>query len=204
MTIGKGTAWGSAVPRPPDLLVVRSDADLARALTADQAATPVAVQGGDLWRTLGARELGDRVELQRMPIDLVDITLDDGTPFAAVAHVVAHGAPTRGGVWRGPVTAVMNAEWIGDLDVAPRGHPNDGRVEVVRLDPSVGLRQRLAIRRRMRTGSHLPHPGISVRPVREHSLDFGRPLTVRIDGRAVGRSSTLSVRVRADAATVLT
>ncbi|MEM9042609.1 MAG: hypothetical protein AAGD33_22205 [Actinomycetota bacterium] len=204
MTIGKGSTWGSAIPRPADLDVVHADADLADALSDGIDDAHVAVQGGDLWRTLGARTLGDRSELQRMPIDLVDVILDDGVVRTSVAHVVAHEITGRGGIWRGPVAAVMNAEWVGEFDVAPRGHPNDGRVELVRLDPTVGIRQRLAIRRRMRTGSHLPHPGITVRPVREHMVEFDRPLVVRIDGRPMGRSATMSLRVRPDAAHVLT
>ena len=59
----------------------------------------------------------------------------------------------------GRVVAVMNAQWIGRWDVAPKGHPNDGMVDV--LDGNLGLDDRLKVRSRLITGTHVPHPGIA-------------------------------------------
>ena len=55
----------------------------------------------------------------------------DGRRLTAVAHVVARGG---GPWWRGPIVAVMNADRLGRWDVAPRAHPNDGRLDVVEVD----------------------------------------------------------------------
>jgi diacylglycerol kinase family enzyme len=96
----------------------------------------------------------------------------------------------------------MNAEFLGDWDVAPRGHPNDGRAEVVEVDASMRIRDRLAARGRLRAGAHLPHPDISTRSIRSASWTFERPMQVIVDGHGLGRAREITLRVVPDAATV--
>lgn len=198
MTIRKGETWGETVERPDDLIIAASDAELAQLLTSGTGSCAVA--GGDLFATVGARPIGDRVELLRLPVDLLRVRLDGDDEYPAIAHVVFRAPVRRGGAAFGTAVAVMNAEFLGGVPVAPRGHPNDGRVEVFQLDPSVSLRQRLAIRRRARSASHLPHPGIAVRSVRSADWTFDRPMDVVIDGRRVARASVAAVEVLADGA----
>ena len=207
MTIKPGDAWGQPVPRPSDLVVVHSDAALAEALAGEPGAR-LGLGGGDLARTLGvtstsARSLSTRPTVNEYPIDLLEVRLDDAeTPIVAVSHVVA-GSPWRRGRWpRGRIPAVMNAEFLGEWDVAPRGHPNDGRVEVFDVDASMTTRDRLVARRRLPTGTHVPHPRIATRSARTGSWQFDPRLDVVVDGRRLGRASSLTVDVVADAATV--
>jgi hypothetical protein len=207
MTIKPGQAWGRPVPRPPDLVVVNSDVELARAISHERA-SPIGVGGGDLARTLGVTSaspgaLATRAMVNEYLIDLIEVRLDGAEePIVACAHVVAR-SPWGSGHWlRGRILVVMNAEFIGEWDIAPRGHPNDGRVEVVDVDASMSARERLAARRRLPTGTHVPHPCIATRSVRTGSWQFGRPLDVVVDGRRVARASRLSIDVLADAATV--
>jgi diacylglycerol kinase family enzyme len=137
------------------------------------------------------------------PIDLLEVRLDDGeASIVAVAHVVARSPLTRGGRLRGRILAVMNAEFLGTWDLAPRGHPNDGRVEVVEVDPSMSIRDRLHARGRLPTGTHVPHPSITTRSIRSASWRFEPALDVVVDGRRVGRASSMSIDVAADAASV--
>ncbi len=201
MTISKGASWGSAVPRPAGLRVADSDSALA-AMLSDDSELPVAATGGDLFRTLGARPVADRDELMAFPVDLVDVSLDHDPTAVAVAHVVARLPTRRGGAWRGPVLAVMNAEFIGEFDVAPRGHPNDGRVEAFEVAASMSVRQRWESRRRLRNATHLPHPAISTRSVRAATFDFDVELEVFADGRRIGTARSIAVAVRPDAAVV--
>jgi hypothetical protein len=207
MTIRRGQAWGRPVPRPPDLLVVRSDAEAAAALS-QHGHAPIAVGAGDLARTLGiasgsTESFRSRQTVNEFPIDLLRVYLDGlPDPVVACAHVVARAPWYRGRSLRERILVVMNAEFIGEWDIAPRGHPNDGRAEVVEVEASMSLRERLAARRRLPTGTYLPHPRISTRSVRAGSWEFERPLDVVVDGRSVGRASALSVEVVPDAAVV--
>jgi diacylglycerol kinase family enzyme len=91
----------------------------------------------------------------------------------------------------------MNAEYLGRWDVAPRAHPGDGLLDV--LDARIGFGERLEARRRLPTGTHVPHPRITERRVQATQLDLERPTTIFLDGAAVGRARTLSIRVEADA-----
>jgi hypothetical protein len=207
MTIKPGEAWGRSVPLPPNLVVVHSDAELAAALS-QQHDSGVAVCSGDLARTLGVTAAGQgaieqRTTINEFPIDLLEVRLDGAEePIVACAHVVARSPWTSAHWLRGRVVAVMNAEFIGEWDVAPRGHPNDGRVEVFEVESSMSLRERFAARRRLPTGTHVPHPRITSRSVRSASWEFERPLEVVVDGRNLGRTAALSVTVVPDAARV--
>jgi len=208
VTIRPGDEWGRLVARPDDVVSTGNDSEVVEALLR-RPASPVEVTSGDLARTLGvgaspegSGRRGARSMLNEMPIDLVEVSLDGGEPVAACAHVVARSPWYRGHWLRGPILAVMNAEFIGEWDVAPRGHPNDGRVEVFEVDRAMPLRHRLTARRRLRSATHLPHPDISARSVRAHEWSFPQALDVVVDGRRVGRASSISVQVLADAAVV--
>lgn len=191
MPIRRGEPWGREIARPHGAAVVASDAELA---DRSDRSGPVIVAGGDLWRSLGGPV--DRDPVQLLPVDLLDLTVD-GERYVAAAHVVA-----RGSWWRGPIVAVLNVGTVGEWDVAPRAHPNDGRMDVIEVDPAMSIRQRWQARSRLPLGSHVPHPAIDVRSVREGSWTFDRPLRVWIDGRPVGRARSIGARVRPDAMTV--
>lgn len=203
MTIKVGEPWGGVVPTPADLVEVRRDQDVARGVETarnDPSAPPILVRGGDLARTLGAsRSLGPTVN--RLPIDLLEVRLDGAPSGVVCAHVVARRPWWKGGWWRGPVVLVMNAEFIGDWDVAPRGHPNDGRAEVFETE-SMSIRHRVAARRRLRSATHVPHPAIVTRSIRTATIDHGEPLTVFLDGRRAGSATVIEVTVVPDAGVV--
>lgn len=200
MPIRKGEPWGAPGPLPPEGVVVHSDAEARAIVTearrAGRPVPPLGLLGGDLCRTLGGT--GDAGRLRSadaitMPVDLGAV-LVDGRLHWFVAHLVA-----RQRWWRGRVVAAMNAQYLGDWDVAPRGHPDDGRLEV--LDGALPLGDRWAARRRLRTGTHVPHPAIEQHRVAAHQLEFDLPMPVYLDGEPVGRARTVSVRVEPDALT---
>jgi len=201
MTIEKGQPWGAPGTLPVDGLVVHSDAE-ARAVVerARRAGEPVpllGLLGGDLCRTVGG--VGDEARLRsdeamQLPVDLGAVLID-GRLHWFVAHLVA-----RKRWWRGRVYVAMNAEFIGRWDVAPRGHPNDGRLDTFDVTMSTG--DRLKARRRLPTGTHVPHPQIKERRVSAAQVDVDG-LDVWLDGERVGPASTLSIRVEPDALTVV-
>ncbi len=205
MTIRKGESWGRSVDRPDGLLILSTDDAVAAAVAgqrSEQSGPPIFVAGGDLARTLGAGA-PDRMQVSELPIDLAEVRLDGAeVAVPACAHVVMRTPWWRGGWFRGPIVLVMNAEFLGRWDVAPRGHPNDGRIEVAAASTEMSVRQRLAAWRRLPTASHLPHPAISTRSVKRERWTFARPVVVLVDGRVLGRATTVEVDVIADAGIV--
>lgn len=193
--IERGQPWGTRVVCPADLEVAADDAALAALVDAGRG--PVAVSGGDLHRTLGAPappRAGDAC--RRLPVDLLRCRLD-GETRVAVAHVVVR-RPGPLGWWRGPILAVCNAQFHRRWDVAPRGHPNDGRGDLVEVAASMPVRQRRLARRRLPSGTHLPHPDIATRRITtvERQLDPG--LVVHLDHVPVRGVHHLVVEVVAD------
>jgi diacylglycerol kinase family enzyme len=181
-------------------VVVRTDAE-ARAVVEDArragAAVPeLGLLGGDLCRTLGGT--GDAGRLRsgdgvRIAVDL-GAALVDGRLHWFVAHLVA-----RRSWWRGRVVAVMNAEYLGGWDVAPRAHPGDGLLDVVDALPALTVGDRWKARTRLPSGTHLPHPSISERRVAAIQFDLSPPLSIWLDGELLAPAHALSVRVEPDA-----
>lgn len=202
MTVRKGELWGSPGALPPDGVVVRTDAEaravITRARRGDQPMPVLGLAGGDLARTCGAT--GDEARLrsteaQQLPIDLGEVLVDGSLHFF-VAHLVA-----RRSWWQGRVTVAMNAQYLGRWDVAPRSHPNDGRLDL--LDGDLPLGDRLKARSRLASGTHVPHPGITERRVKAVQLDLDRGTAVWLDGERLGPARALSIRIVPDALTVV-
>jgi YegS C-terminal NAD kinase beta sandwich-like domain len=199
MTIRKGEPWGEPAVCPADLRVVASDRELRDWViwhrTRGQPIRDLGISGGDLARTCGGAT-GAHPSAAKVTVDAMRITLDDGEPTWGVAHIVARRS------WlRGELVMAMNAQFYGQYDVAPRSHPNDGKVDVVRVDPLMMWRERLQARQRARTGTHVPHLYLSTRSVSELDLQFDPTLVVWIDGVRVGSARRLQVSVESDAFT---
>jgi diacylglycerol kinase family enzyme len=94
----------------------------------------------------------------------------------------------------------MNAEWLGNWDVAPRSHPGDGRFDI--FEGSLGPQARYSVRARLRTGTHLPHPEIHTRKASETSIELPRTLRLRLDGAPFPRISAFSVWLEPGSLTV--
>lgn len=202
MTIRKGEPWGAPGALPADGVVVTTDAEAAELVTeARRTSTPLPVlglAGGDLSRTLGGR--GDRARLgsdeaMTFPVDLGEALLDGRLHFF-VAHLVA-----RRPLWRGRSVVVMNAAWVGDLNLGPKAHPGDALLDVTQA--SLRVRELPAVRRRARSGSHLPHPRMTMRRTAAEQVRFERPTPVWLDDRRVGSFRDVSVRVVPDGLTVV-
>lgn len=205
MAIAKNQPWGTPGRLALDAPVVHSDGEL-RSLVASATRTvsgtrevaplEVGLLGGDLCRTVGGR--GDRDRLYtdaavRLPID-VGVAVLDGVEHLFVAHLVV-----RRSWWWGRVVAVMNAQWIGAWDVAPRSHPNDGLLDV--FDADMSLDDRWKARSRLITGTHVPHPSIAERRVGHLGLELERAAPVWLDGEKVGSARRLAISLIPDAFT---
>lgn len=197
MTVKKGEPWGAPGPLPAEGVIVRSDAEARAVLTEarrNKAPFPaLGLLGGDLCRTLAGPGDADRLrssEAMTFPIDLGEVLLD-GRLHLFVAHLVV-----RRRAWQGRAVVAMNAAWLGDLNLGPKAHPNDGLLDVT--EGALGWRERLEARRRARVGAHLPHPQLELRRTKAATFRFDRPAPVRLDGELVGSFRDISVRVEPD------
>lgn len=200
MTIEKGKPWGVVVPSPIDLRVVPTDRDardfVVRQRERSETLRAVGLGGGDLARTMGGGRGRFPGTVTEATVDLLRIQSGDRITWA-VAHVVARRS------WhRGEVLFAMNAQFFGPYDVAPRSHPNDGKVDILHVDADMSWRARRAASRRARTGTHLPHPQLTTRQVTDYSLTFARPLVIWVDGERWGTAAELQITVEPDALTV--
>jgi hypothetical protein len=197
------------VTGPADVEITGTDADLARAVEAHRGAL-VRFRpdpSSDLARAIGAAAVPIGTGMA-VPIDAL-ASLPGGTAVNAVvlgtppgrlratarrarARVRVDGREIAAG---GTTTVVVaSGQFIDGLDVVPRGHPGDGRLEVQVYDLRRG--ERRAMRVRLPQGAHLPHPRITTATGRRVEVEVERgtlPLTV--DGVAHGPVARLSVAV---------
>jgi YegS C-terminal NAD kinase beta sandwich-like domain len=184
---------------PDNLRVVPTDRDLRdwvvwhRSRGLDIA--PVGISGGDVARTAGGGST-PHPSSAIVTLDVMRVSIDGAEPTWGVAHVVA-----RRNWLSGELVFVMNAQFLGAYDLAPRSHPNDGKLNALRVDPAMSRRERLQARQRSRTGTHLPHPSLTMRSVADIDLEFATPLVVWVDGARVGSARRLSVSAEPDALT---
>ncbi len=223
MTIEKGKDWGAKGDVPVDTPVVDSDAALADLFRVNATADGDTSLGGPglvallpnnhvprtpreatngLAKTLGARGTSGVVlgaERTLLPVDLGIVTLNPGTEEQSFL-VMAASLVAAGTLWSGVTDAVMNAAFLGDWNVAPSGHPNDGRFDVIRAE--MGISDRIKARQRLPTGSHLPHPDISIRRLKTVEFRPAASAKVWIDGRAYGTVEHIHIAVVPDAVTL--
>lgn len=201
MTIEKGRSWGRPAPLPPAGIVVRSDAQarqvLEEARRSGRPYPPLGLVGGDLCRTLAGP--GDEGRLRSelamsFPVDVGQV-LVDGRLHLFVAHLVARSR------WWTRAAVAMNAQWVGEWNLGPRAHPDDGLLDT--YDCRLQLGDLPKVRRRLPAGAHLPHPRISERRVASWTVELERALPVWLDGEVADRGRTLAVRVEPDALTVV-
>jgi hypothetical protein len=202
MTVRKGEQWGDVGPLPPDAVRVHSDAAVGelveQARLSGDPLPPIALLGGDLMRAVGGTGDARRFDgdVARLPVDVVRVSVE-GEQRWFVAHLLA-----RHSWWRGELVAAMNAQHLGRWDVAPRSHPDDGRVDVVRIAPAMSIGDRWRARSRAVQAAHVPHPHIEIRSVASTTVQFARPLGLWLDGRAWKTATAVELTVEPDAVLV--
>lgn len=205
--IKPGEEWGRRSSATPDLEVTGGDAQLAAAVS-ERPGVLVRFRpdaSSDLAGAVGIQ--GDGTVGVEVPLDLLRIT-DDGCavnmivigvpPDASRRFVRRFAANVRVDdrpLFHGPCTTIVIAtgQFRRGLDVVPRGHPGDGRAEIQIY--AVSNRQRRAVRARLATGTHVPHPDITQRTGAKVRVDLDRRVPVEIDGRPVPKSDLVDVAI---------
>lgn len=194
MVIEKGGTYGDPGSSPADLPRCGSDRELAAHIAAAGGA-PCTLLAGDVLATLGGGAQPGVAPLA-YPLDVLKVRLDEDSPVIAVAHVIA-----RRRFWRGECAVAMNAAWRNDWYLGPRSHPNDGLVDVT--VGALSAQQRYLALRRVRTGSHLPHPNLKVVRSARWDHTFASPVEVWIDGRRHGSARRIEIVVQPDTGLVV-
>jgi hypothetical protein len=217
----RGDAWGRPVRGPIEIEVTGDDAALAAVIGTQQGArVGFRPEGSDLARALGlAREA--RVGELELPVDALavdGVNLDAGGRIAVNA-VILGTAPDRlrwttsmfrtevvvdgRARFAGPAVSVVVAsgQYLRGADLVPRGHPGDTRAEVQVY--ALGRNERRAMRRRLGTGTHLPHPRIRELAGRTIELRTRGPVPLEVDGHRRDRVSALTIEVIPAAAWVV-
>ena len=138
-----------------------------------------------------------------------------GKHTIAVNMVISGVLPDRGRWWHrrrrlsvfvdgkiifaGRATTVIaaNGQFFHGLDLIPRGHPGDSCIEVQILALPVG--QRRAFKRRLATGTHVPHPGVIEGRGRRIEVSWRGRRSLNIDGRDQDLKDSIVVDVRPNA-----
>jgi len=103
---------------------------------------------------------------------------------------------------RATTVVIANGQFVRGTNLSPRGHPGDGRVEVQVYALRPG--ERRAMRARLATGEHVPHPRITLASGRRVVVRWGDgPRPADVDGREISSRDGFTVDVRPGAARVL-
>ena len=142
-----------------------------------------------------------------LPVDA--LVLDDGSlslnlcvlgvapdrlRWSTAAHdveVLLDGRPWFAG--RATTVVVASGQFLRGNDLVPRGHPGDGKAEIQVYELRRG--ERRAMRARLPTGAHLPHPRIRSRTAGSVEVRGPTPLALEVDGEVRTPVSGLRIRV---------
>ncbi len=206
MTISKHLEWGRDILKPEDLVICQDDAAASRLLTgliSESKQLPIiAIKSSKLARALGTN--GAQLEsksMRALPFDLIKIDFTNSSNEKVMLIAIGY-ALLRNSWWRGEITAVLNTSFIGDWDCAPKSHPNDGKFDVVSVGSQMRPTQRLIASRRLRLGTHLPHPQISTHQATNLELSSSALPNLFVDGQRFAKVSQISFTLLPDAVTL--
>ena len=206
MTIRKNEDWGVTVTRPENLVICETDAAASQLATnyfLQQKPIPaIAITRSNLSRALGTTGADiDSQNMQATPFDLIEITFADESKTGQRVLALGYGV-LRKSWWSGEIVAAMNTSFIGDWDCAPRSHPNDGKFDLLTVKSQMKPTQRLIASRRLRLGTHLPHPQISVKQLTSFEADCSAEPNLYVDNRKFVCVNQCKFRLLPDALTL--
>ena len=206
MTIRKNENWGATAARPENLVICETD-EAASQLATDfylqqKSIPPIAITRSNLSRALGTKGADAKSQnMQATPFDLIEVTFVDASKTQQKVLALGYGL-LRKSWWRGDIVAAMNTSFIGDWDCAPRSHPNDGKFDLLTVKSEMKPTQRLIASRRLRLGTHLPHPQISVKQLTSFEADCSAEPNLYVDNRKFVCVNQCKFRLLPDALTL--
>jgi hypothetical protein len=186
--MGELETWTEYGFIPRDLPIAKTDRELIDYYKTGE--TLIRLEAGNLCRTLGGRgsaKTSNHDEGTICSVDLGRVICGDLNEYF-VSHCVIrnHRLVPKGYM-------IMNAEWYKECRVAPRAHPSDGRLNMIKS--SLDFRQFLFAYQKSRSGDHLPHPNLRMQIIKNHVLSFSSPMLVAVDGVSIGRFSEIDIAI---------
>lgn len=198
MTIRKGEQWGRRIAMPSHIRHVSSDAEIALCASDDF----IALSNGDIHLTLGSPALQQHeTECTLLQVDALQVLISftDGSERVSLAASCIEIGRFFSPLHRDRFICITNGGIVNSRNIAPRAHPNDGRFDVMTVDASMSIRDRLTARKKALTGSHLPHPCLSVRQSDTFSTQRqGHRDVLLIDGVSISDWTEVSVSILPD------
>lgn len=211
MTIRKNEDFGSSISRPPNLIELHSDREIAHRYvqrSGSEFDSSFTVTRGSIAQALGIdRKITqsadtNSINMTQVTIDLIKIE------YRTIANrILTHELICAGSVLLGrtricnTLLIVSNSGIVNGRDVFPRAHPNDGLLDVLVIDQEISLRQRLIAWHKSKIGVHLPHPQLHVS--RNTQFEWtGNPSRMVVDGVIFHRVDWARFSIVKDAFTI--
>ena len=180
--------WAKQVPVDRSLPLATSDWEIADFAAAGEPV--IKLESGNIFRTLGGRE--NRKEHSSGEYTMCEIDLgivrfqDKEVLFASHCSIRESYFSTKG-------VLVMNSQFYKNRNLSVRGHPSDGKLEMI--TSRLSIRQYLLATKKSESGSHLPHPDIDTKSAAQHTISNDRELRIYCDGKLAGCSKDVVIRV---------
>lgn len=199
MPISPGSKWGEEIVPPIAFCSFKSDRELGTALRDNSLDARIQgviqITAGDYVSLLGLDDLKKRTTAIKILVDALAISYTDR--HGHTHQDVCVGSLHIGRKLSGPLHIVTNTGWWRGHDIAPRAHPNDGKLDIVDVSRTMTARQRITAWRRSLVGTHLPHPHIAYSQS-DFYLWSGKLANLTIDGEKLGKVSRVQCRVQSD------
>ena len=180
--------WQSEIERRTDLHVAFDDRDVVNLFQLGESL--ISLRGGDLYKSLGGNSKETSLDNEKsiaLKIDLGKIDLNGSQYFFASYCRIANSFQP----WHS--TFIVNSPVIHNRRISPKGHPGDGKFEIIEF--SMSLRQSLSAYHRSKSGDHLPHPDIKTYRKTEYKAKIEKNQRVTVDGGIVKSSGDFSMSV---------
>ena len=188
--------WAHEVSVDSSFPVAKSDKEIAEFATSGE--NIIRIVSGNIFRTLGGSENRKHVptrEATMCEIDLGAVQFNNKKfLFASHCSLRQHHFSTKG-------VLVMNSQFYKNRRVAIRGHPSDGKLDVISSE--LNFRQYMLASKLSESGSHMPHPDIDIKSTGQHSFSFQRDMRIYTDGRLIGRSDAVDISLLSKAIKVI-
>ena len=201
MTIRKFAEWGRIIARPQVIESCDSDAEIGQTVARhilEQSDIPhIHATGGSLARSLGDPHTMSDNQVRELSVDVVEVKYH--TSNGQGHSIAANSVLLRQRFWSGRIIAVTNSGFLGTWEIATRAHPNDGRFDVVEIDESMSVRDRLITKRRLASARPLSHPSVTSYQSESKEWTFDRPVRLYVDQNFVSKAAFVRVTILPDA-----